>query len=59
MNRRALAGMRIRKMNRMIGVLMLVSLIGAEVVGFTRWLSPPEHDFANQIAVSEPATPVR
>lgn len=33
-------------MNKLIGVVMLLFLIGAEIIGLARWLSPPELEYA-------------
>ena len=39
MIRDAVAEIEIRKMNRILSMLMLLGLIGAEVFGFVQWLS--------------------
>jgi hypothetical protein len=40
-------------MNKLIGVVMLLFVIGAEIVGFARWLSPPELEYADNTTVVE------
>jgi hypothetical protein len=39
-------------MNRLIGVMMLVFVIGAEIVGFAQWISPTS-DYADNTTVVE------
>ncbi|HEX9464761.1 MAG TPA: hypothetical protein VGB82_19340 [Alphaproteobacteria bacterium] len=33
-------------MNKLIGVVMLLFVIGAEIIGLAHWLSPPELEYA-------------
>lgn len=44
-------------MNRLIGVMMLLFVIGAEIVGFAQWISPADREYAdNPVAVQQSAT---
>jgi hypothetical protein len=44
-------------MNRLIGVMMLLFVLGAEIVGFAQWISPADREYAdNAVAVERSAT---
>ena len=44
-------------MNRLIGVMMLLFVIGAEIVGFAQWISPADREYADSsVAVQQSTT---